>query len=111
MTHSLAELLRQEAKLPAVGTVKDLFVAHNCETITWYFEFATKPLPTRGIAILFVDGTTRKIWKSYREANVGATLVALEKPECKKDFQARVGHEGFQPGRSNCEGGCTPEGY
>lgn len=104
MTTSLSQLLQQESKLPAVGTVKDLFIANNCHTITWYFEFATKPLPTRGIAILFVDRETRKIWKSYRESNIGATLVAQGKPECKGGFTTSVGREGPEPGRSSCEG-------
>ncbi|KAF2173968.1 hypothetical protein M409DRAFT_16237 [Zasmidium cellare ATCC 36951] len=112
LTHSLPELLDQESRLPAVGTVKDLYVAHNCEMITWYFEFATKPLPTRGIAILFVNRKTRKIWKAYREANVGATLVAQGRPECKGDFGWSVGREGVEGGRSGCEGGCgVVEGY
>ncbi|KAK4498295.1 hypothetical protein PRZ48_010953 [Zasmidium cellare] len=101
LTHSLPQLLEQESRLPAVGSVKDLYIAHNCETITWYFEFATKPLPTRGIAILFV-GENRRIWKAYREANVGATLVAMGRPECRGDFGWSVGREGVEGGRSGC---------
>jgi hypothetical protein len=93
MTTSLSELLQQEAKLPATGTVTDLFISHTCNTITWYFEFETTPLPTRGIAILFVNDE-KKVTKSYREVNSGAVLWNLGKPECQANFTVSIGDEG-----------------
>ena len=73
MTHSRAELLKQEAKLPSTGAVRDIFVSHTCDTMTWYFEFETTPLPTRAIANLFVNADG-KIYKSDREVNSAALL-------------------------------------
>jgi hypothetical protein len=74
MTHSLHQLLKQEAKLPPTGAVKDLFFSHTCDTITWYFELATKPLPTRGIAIFAVNAD-RKFYKAYREVKLCGLTV------------------------------------
>lgn len=93
MTHSRAELLKQEAKLPPTGKVTNLFIGHTCDTITWYFEFGTTPLPTRGIAILFVN-EEKKVYKSYREVNSAALLSNLGQPECEKNFTVSVGDKG-----------------
>ncbi|KAH9810523.1 hypothetical protein Tdes44962_MAKER10416 [Teratosphaeria destructans] len=106
LTHSRAQLLQQEAELPAVGTIKDLFISHSCDTITWYWEFATTPLPTRGIAILFVDGESRRIYKAYREVNSAVVLWNLGRPECEADFTVpAVGDQGPAFERDGC-GGC-----
>ncbi len=106
MTHSLKELLKQEAKLPPTGTVKDLFISHGCDTITWYFEFATKPLPTRGIAIFFVNAE-RKVYKAYREVNSAALLYNLGQPECEANFTVSVGDAGPAPTEAFCSKPCT----
>lgn len=102
MTHSRKELLKQEAKLPPTGAVKDLFIGHTCDTITWYFQFATKPLPTRGIAILFVNAE-HEVYKSYREVNSAALLYNLGQPECASNFtEPSVGNAGPQPTEASC---------
>jgi len=93
MTHNRTQLLQQEAKLPPTGTVTNLFISHTCDTITWYFEFATTPLPTRGIAILFINAKKR-IYKAYREINSAAVLWNLGQPECRENFTVAVGQEG-----------------
>lgn len=111
MTHSRSELLEQEKQLPAVPTVNDLFISNTCDTITWYFEFGTVPLATRGIAILFVDLESRKIWKAFREVNVGAILTNQGNPECKSNFPVSTGKEGVVPGRSSCSSTCQAEVY
>ncbi|CAK4024623.1 Hypothetical predicted protein [Lecanosticta acicola] len=111
MTRTRAELLEQEKKLPAVATVTDLFIANTCDVVTWYFEFGTIPLATRGIAILFVDLATKKIWKAYREVNVGAVLTNQGNPECKSDFSVSTGKEGVWPTSSSCRATCQPRGY
>ena len=108
MTHSRKELLKQEAKLPPTGEVKDLFISHSCDTITWYFEFATKPLPTRGIAILFVNAE-HKVYKSYREVNSAALLYNLGQPECDSNFTVSVGAAGPEPTEAFCSKPCTQQ--
>ncbi|KAK5119479.1 hypothetical protein LTR85_007579 [Meristemomyces frigidus] len=102
MTTSRAQLLQQVAKLPPTGTVTDLFISHTCDTITWYFEFGTAPLPTRGIAILFVN-SEKKIYKAYREVNNAALLYNIGKPECASNFTATVGNMGPKPSNSTCK--------
>ena len=89
-THSRAQLLNQDQNLPTTGPVKSLFVSHTCDTITWYFEAETTPLPTRGILILFVN-EEKKIYKRYREANSAALLYNLGQPECESNFTVSVG--------------------
>jgi hypothetical protein len=106
MTHSLRELLKQEAKLPPTGAVKALFVSHSCHTITWYFEFATKPLPTRGIAIFSVS-EERKVYKAYREVNSAALRYNLGQPECASNFTVSVGSAGPAPTEAFCAKPCT----
>ncbi|KAK5725860.1 Golgi transport complex subunit 4 [Elasticomyces elasticus] len=101
-TTSRAQLLEQEAQLPPTGAVRDIFVSHTCDTITWYFEFATKPLPTRGIAILFVNAE-KKIYKSYREVNNAALLYNLGQPECQPNFTVSVGNQGPAAINATCK--------
>ena len=101
MTRTRAELLEQEAKLPPIDSVTNLFIAHNCDTITWYFSFATTPLPTRGIAILFVN-KQKKIYKSFREVNSAAVLWNIGKPECQSNFTVLQGSEGLKEVDSTC---------
>lgn len=101
MTHSRKQLFKQEAKLPGFVEVKDLFIGHTCETVTWYFEFETTPLPTRGIAILFVNAE-RKIYKAFREVNSGAVLYNLGQPECESNFTVSVGDGGPEPIVASC---------
>lgn len=101
MTTSRAQLLEQEAKLPPAGTVTDIFISHTCDTITWYFSFATTPLPTRGIAILFVNAE-KQIYKSFREVNNAALLYNLGQPECRASFTASVGMAGPEAVNSTC---------
>lgn len=106
MTTSRAELLEQEANLPPTGDVRDIFVSHTCDTITWYFEFDTTPLPTRGIAILFVN-EDKKIYKSYREVNSAALLYNLGQPECQSDWTVSVGLSGPEPTEASCSKPCS----
>ena len=79
----------------------DLFIGHSCDTITWYFEFHTTPLTTRGIAILFVN-EDKKIYKAYREVNSGAVLYNLGQPECESNFTVSVGNDGPAPIEASC---------
>lgn len=112
-TRSRADLLSELGSFPPFADIKTLFVGHNCDTITWYFEFE-RQLPTRGIAIWFVDNRVKKIWKGYRESNVGATLASIGNPECDKErFKISVGKEGIEPGSSDCHSGACgqPAGY
>ncbi|KAK6388583.1 hypothetical protein LTR65_007739 [Meristemomyces frigidus] len=102
MTTSRAQLLQQEAKLPPTGKVTDLFISHTCDTITWYFEFGTTPLPTRGIAILFVNAE-KKIYKAYREINSAALLYNVGRPECTSNWTATVGDTGPVSSNSTCK--------
>ncbi|TKA77148.1 hypothetical protein B0A55_04106 [Friedmanniomyces simplex] len=84
---------RNEA--PPTGTVTDLFISYTCDTITWCFDFATTPLPTRGIAILFVNAE-RQIYRAYREVNSAAVLWNLGRPECRAGFTVLVGDQGLE---------------
>lgn len=101
MTTSRAQLLQQEAKLPPTGVFTDLFISHTRNTISWYFEFGTTPLPMRGIAILFVN-SDKKIYRAYREVNNAALFYNIGKPECASNWTATVGGTGPNPSNSTC---------
>ncbi|KAF2211301.1 hypothetical protein CERZMDRAFT_98611 [Cercospora zeae-maydis SCOH1-5] len=108
LAHNLQEMLEQEAAVPAVPSVSTIFVSNTCDTITWYWEFTTKPYPTRGIVILFVNLQSRKIYKTYREANIGAVLANQGNPECRtpaSNWTIEVGTEGLQKEESGCDEG------
>lgn len=100
-------MVSQESADPPVPGVKDLFIGHNCETITWYFEFEMEPLPVRGIAILFVNDE-RKIYKTYREVNNGALMANSGYPQCDKEkFKVpAVGKDGVVPSKAGCGWKC-----
>ncbi|KAK5132776.1 hypothetical protein LTR08_008661 [Meristemomyces frigidus] len=106
MTTSRAQLLEQEAKLPPTGQITDLFISHTCNTITWYFDFGTTPLPTRGIAILFVNAD-KKIYKAYREVNSGAILYNVG----ALNWTVTVGAAGPVPSNSTCKSCHKEEGF
>ncbi|KAM3414389.1 hypothetical protein BST61_g11030 [Cercospora zeina] len=108
LAHNLQEMLEQEAAVPAVPSVNTIFVSNTCDTITWYWEFTTNPYPTRGIVILFVNLKSRKIYKTYREANIGAILANQGYPECEtpaSNWTIEVGTEGLRKEESSCEEG------
>ncbi|PPJ60083.1 hypothetical protein CBER1_07565 [Cercospora berteroae] len=64
LARNLQEMLKQEAAVPAVPSVNTIFVSNTCDIISWYWEFTTKPYPTRGIVILFVNLQLRKLYKN-----------------------------------------------
>ncbi|GIZ48998.1 hypothetical protein CKM354_001203900 [Cercospora kikuchii] len=106
LAHNLQEMLEQEAAVPAVPSVNTIFTSNTCDTITWYWEFTTKPYPTRGIVILFVNLQSRKIYKTYQEANIGAVLANQGSPECQipdSNWKLEIGKEGLQREESSCE--------
>ncbi|KAI5363887.1 hypothetical protein Slin14017_G058510 [Septoria linicola] len=97
LAHSLQDIIDQEAAVPGINAI---FTSHICDTITWYWEFTTKPWPIRGIVILFVNLESRKIYKTYREVNVGAILLNQGSPECQvpsPDWHVSVGTEALEP--------------
>ncbi|KAK3628162.1 hypothetical protein LTR56_018774 [Elasticomyces elasticus] len=102
ITTSRAQILAQEAGLPPAGEVTDIFISHSCDTITWYYEFPTTPLPIRVIAILFVNAD-KQIYKAYRELNSAAVLWNIGKPECQSNFLVTVGNAGPEPVNSTCK--------
>lgn len=82
--------------------INNIFVSHSCDTITWYWEFLTEPWPIRGISIIFVDLETRKVVKTYREANVGTLLRLSGSPECQTNFTVSKGSDVFKPEKRSC---------
>ncbi|KXS94301.1 hypothetical protein AC578_6786 [Pseudocercospora eumusae] len=105
LAHNLTELIAQEGSFGVVPGINNIFVSHSCDTITWYWEFLTEPWPTRGISIIFVDLASRKVVKTYREANVGALLRDSGSPECQSNFIVSKGNDGLSPEKRSCEGG------
>lgn len=106
LAHSIQDFIEQESTVPAVPAMKTIFMSHTCDTITWYWEFLTKPWPTRGIVILFVNLDSRKIYKTYREVNVGALLLNQGNPECEipaTNWTTSVGTEGLKKEESGCQ--------